>query len=654
MIKQASSIKNEFELAYKAAHNHWDMYLAEAQKDALFIAGDQWSRQDKTYLALQNRHALVFNNAHRIKKVISGYQRKNRLSFRVDPIESSDEATASQFTAILLYIAQYANLYNTMSDGFESSLATGISLINIYMDYSDDIENGDIRFKNIAFNKFLLDPNFSDRGLADCQYILRREYISQATAEYILPEHKSAIKEMGSSTADNKYNHFIPAKDMKGKDLFRYDEMYVRTFTNVTHLIDPEGKMEPLEFDGTSDELKELIQQNPSIKVQKGMKPTVELRIIVNDKVLYKGDNPDGLDDLPYVPIMCFFQPEISDAKYKLQSVARIIRDPQIEMNKRISKMLDIIDKSVSSGWKAEEGAVVDDDSLYKTGQQQVIFLREGKMEAIKEIRPPEVPQGLFMLNELFNTLIMEIPGVNNELLGVPTDQDVAGVLAKMRSGAALTTLQDLFDNYRLAKKYVGQKMVKMIQTNWSVDKIRRILNEQPSPEFMNSSFGKYDAVLTEGHFSDTQRHMAFAQVLELQRNGIQIPGSYIVDLAPIEKKEDLKKHLQQQEKIAAGQAEKQRKLEDLQMAMVMSEIEENQSMSEEKSQQAIENRTNAKLNIIKAIVKIKESMAKTGKDSAATGNLLARTAEMELQKQEAASDKTITTEPQTSKLTRR
>jgi len=179
MAKEAD-IKKDKDEAYDQAIKFWSPAIQEMQKDMKFALGDQWKAADKAYLTQQRREALVFNKSHRILKIISGYQRKNRLALKFDPHEGGDALTASQMTKIAMQIMADNDGYNLMSDAFEKgALMAGINLIGLHNDFMDDMVNGDIKLTRWPYNSFILDPNFSKPDLSDCGYVLLRQFINK-------------------------------------------------------------------------------------------------------------------------------------------------------------------------------------------------------------------------------------------------------------------------------------------------------------------------------------------------------------------------------------------------------------------------------------------------------------------------------------------
>jgi len=70
----------------------------------------------------------------------------------------------------------------------------------------------------------------------------------------------------------------------------------------------------------------------------------------------------------------------------------------------RKSKLLDIMDSQIGSGWKAKSGAVSNPKSLFQTGQGKVIFFNPGyEVSDAERIDPPNIPESLFAMQESFD-----------------------------------------------------------------------------------------------------------------------------------------------------------------------------------------------------------------------------------------------------------
>jgi len=127
----------------------------------------------------QTQANFNFNKIKRIVNMISGYQRKNRKTLNVMPIENSDQQTSDQFSKLLMWANNQMDAFNIVSDAFLGSLVTGMNLLSCWMDYRTDPFSGDLRLDNMSYNGYLIDPYFKKQSLADCNYIWTRKFLSK-------------------------------------------------------------------------------------------------------------------------------------------------------------------------------------------------------------------------------------------------------------------------------------------------------------------------------------------------------------------------------------------------------------------------------------------------------------------------------------------
>ena len=599
-----ATLKQEFNERYKEALISWNAFLEEARKDLSFYAGDQWSATEKSYLAQQRRESLVFNKIKRIINLITGYQRRNRLGFKAVPLEGADPQAASQFTALLMFIMQNCQGFHTMSDAFEQALKVGLGLVEVSLSYRDDPVNGDIQIMRVPYNRFLLDPNIMRRDLSDCAFILRREWLSKEEAKELLPSKASFIDELRPTGLDDKFTLAVKAGYRKR---LRWDEYWRRDTEKAIILVDREtGEWRYWPKQGKKEALELFLQQYPQIATHEVYKPVVKLSVFLEDQLVYDGPDPLGINDYPFVPIFCEFDPEYDAYGKRITGIIRAIRDPQRELNKRRSKMLDMIDSQLASGWQAEKSAVVNKKDLYQTGQGKVIWLEDGALTAgrIRKIDPPSIPPSLFQLEQTLSGEIMEIAGVNNELMGVPDNENlrIAGFLAKLRQAAGLTSLQKYFDNYRLAKAMLGDKLVKVIQQNYGPDKVAKILGGPPAREFYDRNFGKYKIDVVESLLSDSQRQMYYRELVMLKQMGAPIPWSAILEAAPIEHREKLQQAVAQEEQNLAQQMAEEKQKDAIWLQAQLAKTREEVASEVERRAETKRELSQSQLNTVKAL----------------------------------------------------
>lgn len=617
-----NDILKDYNELYRQNLSDWSEYYPEAYRDLAVVTGNQFNDEDLLFLKSQNRNAFVFNYIRRNIKQLTGYQRKNRLASLCDPVEGGDQAVADFLSDQLLYVMQNAEGYNILSSAFESTLITGLSLISMWMDYSQDPLNGELKYCLEPFNSFILDSQFTRLDLSDCSNLSRRRYIDKDTAKMLLPERAKDIEELNPSQhGDDKYQYMSYSRNNAGhRPLLRYDEFWRRTTKKGYILIDTiSGQTQ--KWQGNKKQLDFFIQSYPSLISKEIYEPTVELNVIIEDVVMYSGEDPYGLNDYPFVPVIGYFNPEYDNFAYKLQGVARGSRDAQEDYNQMRSKESDIIKSQLNSGWEIEEGQVKNPRDLYKTGQGSVIVRTIGS-PPLTRIQPPELSQAFpLMISELKND-ILQLSGSSEELLGIAEggNTEVSGTLAKQRAANALTTFQDLFDNLSLSQKLMSEKSLRMIMANWTTEKMQRISGKELPPGIDDVDVAKYDIVVKESLLTDTQRNLHYLQLLEAVKSGIEIPQSALIEALPIADKTKLMEAYEQEQQAKQEQQQKieaqEEMLRQLQQAKVYSDVSLGQerlqrgvadaSLAVERVSEARENVSKAALNNLELMEKIK------------------------------------------------
>ena len=594
---------------------------SEMDLDTRYYCGDQQLWND-VYgnLPLTQRKSFNFNHIRRIISMVSGYQRRNRKSIIITPIESKDQKTADQFTKILYWFNQKENALETISDCFESSLISGLSFLQFYIDYRNDPISGDIKVARRFYNEVLIDPYFKKPDLSDCDGIQTRTYVSPMEAMSLLPDMKENLVNLyGEGNRDGKWQFQAESYMYAQKNLLTYDEFYYRAVRRRKLLVDVQSG-ETTEWSGDEDQLRYFLQLYPQITVLDQDIPTVKLAIRVQGKVMYDGLQPSGLDRYPFVPMLTYYHPEMPYLPLRVMGMTRNLRDAAYLYTRRMVIMLDILESQINSGWKYKENALVNPLDQFLTGQGKGLALKkDAQMTDAEQIQPPQVPPSMLQLADILDQEAMKISGVNEELLGSAQD-DKAGILSMLRQGAGLTTLEPIFDRLDRACTLVGSIVTELIQKNFTVGKVKNILGEEPTEAFYNRKFGKYHAAVEEGFNTTTQKQMEFAQLLHLKQAGINIPESALIDAATIQNKDRIMQQMAQQAQMAQQQQQAQAQMAmqeqqaTMQMAQAraaadqglgmerMSRIQDNQAQAQERKATAEKDNVLAVVSIMKTL----------------------------------------------------
>jgi len=623
------AILSKMETFYAESITINQSFWGEADTDTRFEAGDQTLWNDLYgNLPANRRRQFNFNRIRRVIQMISGHQRRNRKSTIVTPVENADSETADQFTKVLMWINNQEGVLETISESFEGALVTGMNLLQVWVDYRSDPVSGNIRVDNCSYNSFLIDPYFRKPDLSDCNSIWKRTFLTKREVLSLLPAYTDEIMGMvggdNGTGRDGKFQ-FLPESYNYGmKNLMTYDEFYYRDYRLQRMLVDAETG-ETMEWRSENEEgLQRFLKLYPQVTVIEQEIPTVRLAIVVQGKVMYDGPNPMGIDSYPFVPVLAYYRPQMPYFPYRISGVVRGLRDAQYLYGRRKVIELDILESQINSGFIYKENALVNPKDIFLSGQGRGLALKEeAQMTDVQQIVAPQIPPSMIDLSKILADEIQQISGVNEELLGSAMD-DKAGVLSMLRQGAGLTTLQSLFDQLDRSQKLLGKIMLDIIQANFTPGKVKKILEgQEPTAQFYNKAFGKYDANVEEGLNTTTQKQMQFAQLLQLRESGVPVPDEALLESCTIQNKKKLIESIQQaqQAQQQAGQMAQQLQMQKLQADIELSKaratadqglglervsrVEENQALAIEREAKARADDDLGFLNKIKALKEI-------------------------------------------------
>jgi hypothetical protein len=396
---------------------------------------------------------------------------------------------------------------------------------------------------------------------------------------------------------DMKFMFQPQATYQKIKNLFSYDEYWTQDSRTSYKVLD-QTTGEMANWNGTKQDFKEFKSQyHPFVKLITMTIPTIKRHVLINGQCVFEEKRPWGLDRMPFVPVVCYHQPDLMQYEYRIQGVVRTLRDSQLELNRRRNKMLDVLDSQINSGMIVKEDALVRPDDAFLTGQGRVMFVKDTTniQSDIQHIPPPPTPMGDMDMQTLLEKELMENAGTTEELFG-QGDANQSGYQSMLRQGAALVGLQGVFDRLNLAQKHLGNIFLDLIQENFSESKVQRILNKPPSAKFFESERERqFDCVVEQGLLTATQKQMEFSQLMDLKQMGIAIPDDLLLEKSTLQGKKDLVEAMRAQQQQMQQQQEFQ-----LQLEMQKMQAEKNllDSNSENMRASARERETRAVSNI--------------------------------------------------------
>lgn len=584
--EQHRDVLRRMETSYEQSISIGQTYWYQANQDIEYYAGNQsaWSTSYGVGLPESRKKQYNFNHILPMINSISGHQRRNRKTSVVTPIENGDAETADQFTKILMSVNQQEGILNTISDAFQGALITGLTLLHTYMDFRDDPVSGNIKVDALSFNQFLIDPFFRKQDLSDCNFVWRRSFLTKRECISLCPDEVDTIMSLTSNTSvngrDAKFQFLPETYNPAITDLLTYDEYYYRDYRTQLMLADKETG-ETIEWKSNDKEmLKEFLEQNPNVQLLKQEIPTVNLALVIQGKVIYSGPNPSGSDKYPFIPVMCYFHPEMVDFPNRIQGITRGLRDAQYCYNRRKVIELDILESQLNSGFIMKENALVNPNDAYLTGQGRTLFVKQSaQMSDIQRLDSPAIPPTTLQISETLAKEMNYISGVSEESMGMAAD-DVPGILAMLRMKASVNSLEGVFDQLDRSQALLARIHMDMIQTNFTPGKVQRILEDaQPAPQFYNKAFGRYHVAIEEGLNTSTQRQMQLAQMVQLKvEAGIEFSQEDMIEASTLQNKKKILDNLAKKQYQSQQQMQQQ---QQAQLQLMQAQAQDHEAKAE-------------------------------------------------------------------------
>lgn len=594
-----TEIVNDVLSLYKEASEIESESRKKGIKSKEFYKGDQWDPELKRKLSNKNRAAQTLNQIEAKIDLLSGFQRQNRTDIKFLPVEEGDAGVADILNVVVKNITEQNKFEHEETMVFEDEVIVGRGLFNIFESFEDDLR-GKIKIERFNWADVHFGPH-EKRDLEDCEYLIKTKWFSKARLEQMFPEKAKELQseldlhinndetDDPHSTNRNLYegsgNRIVQSAldadliNIARKE-FRVLELWRKEYSKsyVLFNIDDDFYMNG---DGWRKEDVDSVKTLPGFKVISRVSFVMRVTKIAS-KTLLTDERPDlAMQDFHIVPVYA----KKSDNDYwgKVEGV----KDAQMEVNKRHSQAVDILNKTASYGYFVDDqtfGNQKDKDDFQQNSSSPGFV-----QNVVDTNRPPKQAEGIKFPNEIVALLelgsskIREIMNINLELEGKQSNA-TSGIAILERKKQGLIGNEFLFDNLSFAKKKLGKLIVAYIQKLYTPERILRLIENQNDREpveiagqplfdaeqqdletrradiinlLENSDLTKYDVVVAESANTPTTRTSNFLIWLDAAGKGMPIPPSLLVDLSDLPDKEKVKAAIQEQEAQLRAQEDK-------------------------------------------------------------------------------------------------
>jgi len=235
----SDNIVEETHQLFKTYSNKREMWAQQAQEDAEFRLGRQWSQEQTRILLERGQAPLVVNRIHPAVEAAKALLTSGRPQFRVSPREDSDNKVAQVFNGLLEYMWYISDGTQALRNVIDDYYTMGLGAMCVYIDPLKDYGRGEICVHDVDPLDVYIDPNSRHRLGDDAENIIISRLFTKEQVNTMYPMYKEKIKNAESDMftdrpttqrMDDKGIVFPEDTATKTQATFGKDNEYVRGY----------------------------------------------------------------------------------------------------------------------------------------------------------------------------------------------------------------------------------------------------------------------------------------------------------------------------------------------------------------------------------------------------------------------------------------
>ena len=623
-IKEAEELalaKSQFD-AYTRARDHGhDQYIDMAKKCDAFYRGEQWDEYDMQELDDQGRPALTINTILPTINAVLAEQSSKKADIHFKPRGGGDQEIADTLTQVYAYIADYNKLDWVEQQVFSDGLIQDRGYFDVRVDFTEHVQ-GEITIEAKDPLDILIDPDAKHYDPKTWNEIFETKWMSideieetygqqQADKLRMLAETGTTLgadsmefeEERYGDTDEYNYGQQYPG-DPENARLLRSIRVIERQYYKLDdcmYYVDPVTGDKRKVPNHWSKKKREEFADEYALEIMEKKMRRVRWTVTADSVVLFDDFSPyDHFTIVPYFP---YFR------RGKPFGMVRNLLSPQEQLNKISSQELHIVNTTANSGWIVESGSLsgMTADDLEEHGAETGLVLEYNRGSTPPgKIPPNQIPTGLDRISQKAAMNIKQISGIGDAMLG-QASPELSGVALKSLQNSGSLMLQVPLDNLAKTRQYLAEKVLHMIQTYYTEERVIQITDESdpfkprkkvrvnqmtPAGEIINDlTLGDYDVVVGTAPARDNFDEMQFAEAIELRSAGVPIPDDLIVDYSHLAKKGEIAQRIRQmqgmeplteeQAQIQQFQAEAEIRKIQLEIAKMEAEVQNLQAQAQ-------------------------------------------------------------------------
>ncbi len=554
--------------SYCRQNGHED-FIRRTDRCQRFFVGKQWSDQELSDLAADNRPHLTLNEIFRTSMAVLGELSQHAADIRFSAEDEEDDSTADALDRLYLHTAALNNMELLDQRVRMRGLLFGRGYYDIRVEFDTNMM-GQIKITAPRIQNIVLDADIEDDDPTSWSRIFRTRWMSYN--QLSLTYGAAVAKDMQLSNTVTPYDsedvqlqHLLsrrsrmfgslPDNEDKNLPKFRLIEQQYRCEAFKDFFVDPEtGDSSEVPENWTHNKIVH-IREVTGVMVMRRRTSTIRWTVSCDDKVLHDADSP--YNEFTIVPYMPFFTDGLT-----FGLIDQMI-EPQRMLNKAISQELHILSTTANSGWKIKTGSLrnMTIQDLENVGARTGLILELDDIGNAEKIQPNTASSGFTNLASSAVEYIHNAGGATPAMFGNGATSEVSGkaIIESLNRGPVNMSLPltSFFNSKRLlaarfqdlvSQFYTETRFVRSTDPNRKGGPTTAINQPDDNGSLFNDvTRGNYFIHILPAPTRFSSEQNAFAQMVELRRDlGVQIPDDILLGASSVPRRAEIIERVRQ------------------------------------------------------------------------------------------------------------
>nr|MBC8180661.1 hypothetical protein [candidate division KSB1 bacterium] len=467
---------------FLAEYDNFKFHYDEIEKGYLYLAGEQFDKEQLKWFEQVRRPARVFNLIFPLFNSILGDFLLNDDKIRVYPLPGGDPTIASTFEDLL----DHSNLQNdSRSVLAKYALAGCVKMGFTFPRFSNEKElDGSLVFGGVDEFEILFDSAATDELLDDAEYLARSRWLSK---KQILHNYSHLKKELEPLLIDREDENFYERDEVESSNAVLYDnfnicnlregkyrliEWHEKRIEDAEVVVMPDGTSSIWTLSGRKADLfnkinpgAKVIKRKDEIKVVTTIIPG--LNYLITEK---RADIQDRTFDI--VPFSAY---NYGRRTFKNYGIFKNSLGPQDDYNSWQNQQNALMNKAINPGNTYKPEGMENPKAIELEGNAPGVNYQV-KMaydinSVIKQNDVPQLPFAPAQLAAERGDLLSKIIGITPNMYGASdTKQENASLFAQ-RVKRGQVALQVMYNNFSRSKRRLYSKQIRIMQENYTSTK---------------------------------------------------------------------------------------------------------------------------------------------------------------------------------------